>query len=488
MPTCGGGTDGAINLTIGGASPPYTFVWTQENAPFGGNTEDLIDIRVGDYAVTITDDNGCQISEEYEVRELELMLDGTATIVSPSCNGASDGTIEIDPSDLNGTSPYEFDLNDGNGFTSNNIIENVAAGMYDVDIRDANLCTGSIEIIIEEPDLLEVTLDSMGNISCFGYGDGWINAVTTGGTGAYTYTWEPIQTNTANLTDLEAGDYSLTVTDENGCTASDMTTIIEPAPVNIDSIRATDNVCFGGSEGTLTVFVSGGTPPFMYRADSLPFQDSPTLVGLPAGTITVTIQDERGCEFFTEADISQPAELILDAGEDVEIDLSYSTDLGVTLIGSNIDSIQWSPPTGLDCAIEDCLNPTVTPPVTTTYVVTIVTPEKCRISDSVTVFVNDVRPVYIPNIFSPNFDGANDTFTAFGGQAATLIKEFRVYNRWGGLVYETTNIDPNNLSAGWDGTASNGREVDQGVYIYHFRIEFFDGQVFDYQGDVMVVR
>jgi len=482
-PTCGGGTDGAINLTVGGATPPYTFVWTQNGAPFGGNTEDLIDIPIGDYAVVITDNNGCQIDHEYEVRELEVVLSPDANIVEPSCNGASDGTIELDIEI--GQAPYEFDLNDDNGFTSNAIIQNVAAGTYTVTVRDANMCMGNIDIVITEPDLLEVTLDGM-DISCFGYDDGTIDAVATGGTMPYTYTWNPTQTNTANLTDLTAGDYSLTVTDENGCVATSMTTIIEPAPVNIDSIISADNVCFGGTDGELTVYPSGGSPPFQYSADGVNFQDSPTLTNLPSGTVTVTIRDVFGCDFSTEADISQPVELILDAGEDVEIDLSYSTELNAVLINGIIDTITWSPPIELSCI--GCVNPTAMPPVTTTYIATAMTPEGCTVIDSVTVIVNDVRPVYIPNIFSPNFDGSNDTFTAFGGQAATLIKEFRVYNRWGGLVFEGTDIDPNNLSAGWNGTASNGRKVDQGVYVYHIRMEFFDGEIFDYQGDVMVVR
>lgn len=483
-PTCGGGTDGAINLTVGGATPPYTFAWTQNGAPFGGNTEDLTDIPVGDYAVVITDDNGCQISHEYEVRELQLELSPDANIVEPSCTGASDGTIELDI--LNGLPPYEFDLNDGNGFTSNSIIQNVAAGTYTVTIRDANLCTGNIDIVITEPDLLEIALTGM-DISCFGYADGTVDASATGGTIPYTYTWNPTQTNTANIADLTAGDYSITVTDENGCMATAMTTIIEPAPVNIDSITSTDNVCFGGSAGALTVYPSGGSPPFQYSTDGVNFQDSPTLTNLPSGTVTVTIRDAMDCDFSTEAGISQPIELVVYAGEDVEIDLSFTTDLNAILTNSTAEhTIEWTPPTGLSCI--DCFDPIAAPPITTTYLATITTVEGCTATDSVTVTVNDVRPVYIPNIFSPNFDGSNDTFTAFGGQAATLIKEFRVYNRWGGLVYEGIDIDPSNLSAGWDGTTPNGRKVDQGVYVYHIRMEFFDGEIFDYQGDVMVVR
>jgi len=348
------------------------------------------------------------------------------------------------------------------------------------------MCMGNIEIPVSEPDLLEVTLNGM-DISCFGLGDGTIDATATGGTVPYNYTWTPTQTNTPNLTDLNAGDYTVSITDSNGCTATAMTTIIEPAPVNIDSITSTDNACFGGSDGQLTVFASGGSPPFQYSVDGVNFQDSPTLMNLPSGTITVTIRDVFECDFSTETNISQPFELIADAGNDVEIDLSFTTDLNAILTNSTIEhTILWTPETGLSCI--DCFSPTAAPPVTTTYVATITTIEGCMATDSVTVTVNDVRPVYIPNIFSPNFDGSNDFFTAFGGQAATLIKEFRIYNRWGGLMYEATDVPPNDFSVGWDGTASNGREVEQGVYVYHIRMEFFDGAIFDYEGDVMVVR
>jgi|GEM_PF-92852 len=483
MPTCGGGTDGAIDLTVGGATPPYTFAWAQNGAPFGGNTEDLTNIPVGDYSVLITDNNSCEISRDFEVRELELILDPDANIVLPSCNGASDGTIELNIT--NGLPPYEFDLNDGNGFTSNSIIQNVAAGTYTVTVRDANMCMGNIDIEIMEPDVLEVTLDGM-DISCFGYDDGSVDATTIGGTMPYSYSWNPVQTDTSNLTDLSAGDYTVSVTDNNGCTATAMATIIEPLAVNIDSIMTADNACFGGTDGALTIFPSGGSPPFQYSSDGITFQDSPTLTGLSSGTVTVTIRDVFGCDFSAETTISQPIELILNAGNDVEIDLSYTTDLDAVLTNSNIEhTIVWTPEIGLSCT--DCFDPTAAPPITTTYVATITTIEGCTATDSVTVTVNDVRPVYIPNVFSPNFDGSNDNFTAFGGQAATLIKAFRVFDRWGGLMYVATNIDPNNLSVGWDGT-NNGREVGQGVYVYHIRIEFFDGEIFDYQGDVMVVR
>ena len=150
--------DGAVNLTIGGATPPYTFQWTDTNtgAPVG-TAEDLTNIPIGDYTVVITDANNCQITRDFEVRELELILDPNANVITPpTCYGDSDGTIQVTIS--NGLPPYEYDLNDGNGFTSANVITGVAAGTYMVTVRDVNFCYGNFEIEVVQPDSLVVDL------------------------------------------------------------------------------------------------------------------------------------------------------------------------------------------------------------------------------------------------------------------------------------------------------------------------------------------
>lgn len=483
-PSCGGSSDGAIDLTVGGATPPYTFAWTQNGMPFGGNTEDLSNLPVGDYAVLITDGNGCQINRDFELRELELVLDSESSVTSPSCNGTSDGSIQL--TITTGLPPYEFDLNDGNGFTDNNIIENIPAGTYNITVRDANMCENTIEITVTEPDTLLANLTQM-DISCFGYNDGNITLAPTGGTAPYTYTWDPAQANTPTISNLTTGDYSVTVTDMNDCMATATTTITEPLPVMIDSIATSDNVCFGASDGELTIYPSGGSPPFQYSIDGINFQDSPTLTGLPSGAVTVTIRDVFGCDFSTDVTVSQPFELIVDAGQDVEINLGLSTNLNAVLTNSSVEhSIMWTPDNNtLSCT--DCFDPVAMPPITTTYVATITTIDGCEVSDSVTVSINEIRPVYIPNAISPDLDGTNDIFMVFGSSAVAQVKEFRVFDRWGGLMFAAENIPTDDPAYGWDATYK-GRAVNPGVYVYFIDVEFIDGKVVTYKGDINVVK
>ena len=484
-PTCGGGADGAIDLNIsGGNSGGYNFTWTQDGTPFG-STEDLNNLPVGSYAVTISDSKGCTIDSLFLVQEFEIMLDPNAEVIEPSCFGADDGSIELIVS--NGMAPYQFDFNDGNGFTNSNTIQNIPAGSYDITVRDANMCEGEITIDLNQPDTLTTNLMGM-DIGCFGDTDGGITSQSAGGTPPYNYTWDPPQVgNPTDLSNLVAGTYSLTLTDANDCVATSSATIIEPQPVNIDSIVVADNACFGGSAGELTVYVSGGTPPFQYSSDGINFQNSNTLDGLDSGAVTVTILDDSGCIISVDAEITQPGELIVDAGQDVEISLGLSADLNASLTNSSADhTILWTPPTGLTCI--ECFDPVATPPVTTTYVATITTTaDGCVVSDSVTVFVNEVRPVYIPNVFSPNFDGMNDVFMVFGSVAVAQVKEFQVFDRWGNLVYETENVITDNPDYGWDGTFK-GKPVNPGVYVYSIGIEFIDSRIIQYKGSVTVVR
>jgi len=484
-PTCGGDADGAIDLNIsGGNSGGYNFTWTQDGTPFG-STEDLNNLPVGSYAVTISDSKGCTIDSLFLVQEFEIMLDPNAEVIEPSCFGADDGSIELIVS--NGMAPYQFDFNDGNGFTNSNTIQNIPAGSYDITVRDANMCEGEITIDLNQPDTLTTNLMGM-DIGCFGDTDGGITSQSAGGTPPYNYTWDPPQAgNPTDLSDLVAGTYSLTLTDANDCVATSSATIIEPQPINIGSIVVADNACFGGSAGELTVYVSGGTPPFQYSSDGINFQNSNTLGGLDSGAVTVTILDDSGCIVSVDAEITQPGELIVDAGQDVEISLGLSADLNASLTNSSADhTILWTPPTGLTCI--ECFDPVATPPVTTTYVATITTTaDGCVVSDSVTVFVNEVRPVYIPNVFSPNFDGMNDVFMVFGSVAVEQVKEFQVFDRWGNLVYEAENVITDNPDYGWDGTFK-GKPVNPGVYVYSIGIEFIDSRIIQYKGSVTVVR
>jgi len=478
MPTCNGGTDGAVTLQVEGGTGPYEFDW--ENTGFDPDNS-LNDLSVGDYAVAIRDANNCRIDLTIPVRELQLVLDPMVEAIdSPTCNGFSDGSIVVEIA--NGLGPFEYDWNDGRGFQDENSLTGIAEGVYEVEVRDANLCQGNFVFNMDDPPALSLDFDPM-DASCSGINDGEAAAVVGGGVGGYAYQWSNNRQDSV-ITDLTAGAYSVTVTDANGCEIEGQVNIDEPISVVIDVIDVVDVICNGESTGSVTVAGNGGTEPFEYSLDGVSFQSSGSFGNLPAGDYTFTVQDARGCSETTQASITEPEALIVDAGEDQTIQLGSNTRLRALSNGTGV-SFQWSPGGSLSCT--NCPNPSAGPIEETVYVVTAMDEKNCTATDSLTIFIDPNRPVYIPNAFTPDGDGVNDYFTLFGGSAVGEIQRLQVFDRWGELIYEGENIPANVESAGWDGTF-RGQEMNNGVFVYFFEVKFIDGKVINYQGDITLLR
>jgi len=274
--------------------------------------------------------------------------------------------------------------------------------------------------------------------------------------------------------------------DENDCQISAMATVTEPDSLGLDLIEVIDNICFGESEGSITVEGVGGTPPFEYSTDGFNFQTEPILTGLPAGDYTVTVLDALGCTATVMATVTEPIELLVDAGDDRLIQLGFDTLINAV---SNYSSVtyEWSPMDSLECLNPDCSLVLVDPTSTTTYQILVTNENGCTAIDEVTIYLIKDRPYYVPNVFSPNNDGRNDGFTVFGGPGLEEIEKLQVFSRWGSLVFETANIVPNNPSLGWDGTFLN-RLVNPGVFVYVAQLRFVDDEVIQAEGDVTVLR
>jgi gliding motility-associated-like protein len=478
MPTCNGGTDGGIELQLTGGTPPYEYSW--EGQPFG-NDNTLTDLPVGDYEVVIRDANGCITELTIPVRELELMLDPAQPgIVNPSCTGFSDGAITINIA--NGQPPYQYNFNDGNGFVTTNSVSGLSAGAYTVNALDANLCEGTFNIVLEDPPLLVAGLDMQG-ISCFGEADALITATPEGGTGGYNIQWSTGSAE-ATIRGLGEGTYSYTVTDANGCVASADTTITQPPLLELSILDIQDVLCFGDTTGIVVLEGTGGVPPYEFSSDGQVFQVAPAFDSLAAGNYTFTVMDANGCLASIQGSVSQPPELIVDAGEDIRIELGYSGQIDASVSNPDV-AYSWMPPDSLSCI--DCEDPGANPVNTTLYTLTVTDENGCLAVDSVTVRVIKNRPVFIPNAFSPNADGRNDAFTVYAGPGARRVQELKIFNRWGGMVYEGQNFPPNAPEFGWDGTF-RGEPAQIGVYAYYAKVEFIDGIVVLFEGDIQVVR
>lgn len=474
MPNCGGGINGSLTLQVTGATPPYQYNW--QGAGFS-DVNFLNNIPEGNYGVTVRDANGCEVSLLIPVTELRLRID--TSITRPTCNGFADGSIQI--AVTNGQAPYQYSWNGGNLGTGTSIA-NLTAGVYRLDILDANLCRGEFDLTLEDHPPVTVDFDVM-DISCNGQLDGSITAMPLGGVGNYTFRWDKGQT-TPTISNLPAGDFFITVTDGNGCEGMDTATVIEPEVVRLTIGNVANALCFGTPTGSVSLVGSGGTLPYAYRLNGEDFQLDSTFINLPAGTYNFTIRDDGGCTATASATITQPAQLTVDAGENQTIDLGDATTITAIANATNL-VFQWSPPDSLSCL--DCPSPEVNPSKTTPYTVTVEDPNGCIATDEVTIIVTKNRKLFIPTAFSPNGDGFNDFFTLFGGKGASQIKSLRIFSRWGELIFERKDLPLGQEAAGWDGTFK-GKPLSPGVFVFMAEVEFIDQEVVLFEGDVTIIK
>lgn len=242
--TCNGGTDGAVDITVAGGTPGYTYDWN--SGAF--TTEDISSLAANAYDVTVTDANGCTETASFTVSE-PAALSGTSTITEPTCNGDVDGAFDFTV--VGGTAPYTY-LWDDAGASTTEDLSNIAAGTYNVNITDGNGCTGTASVTVTEPAALTAAGTSTDEITGL---DGTIDLTVTGGTASYTYAWTGPGSFTSTMEDpsgLAAGTYDVTVTDANGCTTTAQVIVgSQVGVVDVDGI--TLNVFPNPSNGMFTV-------------------------------------------------------------------------------------------------------------------------------------------------------------------------------------------------------------------------------------------
>ncbi|WP_310556177.1 T9SS type A sorting domain-containing protein, partial [Flavobacterium sp.] len=292
--SCNGGSNGAINLTPTGGTGPYTYVWAG-----GVTTEDRTGLVAGTYSVTITDSNGCTGTVSgISVTQPTTALSGTATITDVTCNGGNNGAINLTPA--GGTAPYTYSWI--GGITTEDRT-GLVSGNYFVTITDANGCPRGLNFFVPQPTTLGGTLNRT-NATCFGGNNGTLNLTPSGGTAPYTYLWADGVT-TEDRTNLIAGNYSVVVTDLNGCTVTLNQIVSQPASAVSGTATITTVTCNGGNNGAINLTPTGGTGPYTYVwAGGVTTEDR---TGLPAGAYSVTITDANGCTGNVTIGVFQPA-------------------------------------------------------------------------------------------------------------------------------------------------------------------------------------
>jgi hypothetical protein len=290
--SCTSGSDGSIFLEIEGGKEPYLFSWNT-----GSSDAFIISVSAGTYFVTITDNNGCFITADYSINEPSPLSIELSEVVSPDCFGESTGSLSL--SGRGGTTPYSFQWSTGD---ENSEVDNLQAGIYEVTMTDAQSCTVTGQFEIPASDPLELDFTSL-PVSCLEMSDGSISISVDGGTAPYSYTWNQGSTEPV-IVGLDKGIYTVTITDANGCERTDS---IEVAPE--ERLELTTSLielvsCAGASDGIIEVWGTGGTPPYRFAWND--GVEGFQRLGLPSGTYSVTISDDKGCTAVESFDVREP--------------------------------------------------------------------------------------------------------------------------------------------------------------------------------------
>jgi gliding motility-associated-like protein len=341
---CHGDSTGGGEVNAIGGVLPYTYFWEST----GATTNIVSNLWVGYHNVFITDANGCVVVDSVLIENIyDALSVDLDTIQQVQCYGEDNGEVILNVT--RGVAPYTFNWSTGQNYfgPGPDTLSGLWQGGYQVLIADAYGCDTVVSFIISEPSQLYAAAYSIQPVQCFGFDDGQAYVIGTGGTGTgnpddYTYSWGFIQnflTPTADTLssgvindttmdasgdpDLVPGVHYVTITDTNGCTASDTVTITEPTQlyVEIPDSSAIYSYCLNTYSGTLVAEAYGGTPfsagaPYSYSWDNT-VQLTDSVVGLHAGIYTVTVFDDRACTASATFDLDSITNTFIDDSVDV---------------------------------------------------------------------------------------------------------------------------------------------------------------------------
>lgn len=486
-PSCAGDSDGqmGINLFSGGAgtannSADYHFLWNTNS------TNLTIQNLAGNatYTVTVTDLQGCskvfsRLLEEPEDITFEL------THTDVKCHAGADGTATVGNIQGSITGGYTFLWSANANNQTTETAANLAAGTYFLTVTDANGCSSSNQVQVGQPTALAVSLSPKG-VPCFGDALGTIGTAVSGGVPGYTYLWSNAQQTTPEVENLAAGTYTVTVQDANGCELSASAEVTQPEPITA-TIVAKDVNCYGDRNGSLTIVPQGGSSPFQYSLDNLNFSGSGVLIGLAANDYSVYVRDRNGCMFFGESTVGSPLEFMVNAGEDVTITMGDSINLDASSEnGAGEVLYTWYAPYDGTLSCTECPSPEVLSTNTITFELYGVDENGCEDNDFVNIFIRKPRVLAVPTGFTPNGDGQNDRLLVHG-QEGTIVHSFRVYDRWGELLYEAKDFEVNDVNTGWDGLFGD-QPMNGGVYLWYVDAEYVDGVREVFKGQTTLIR
>jgi gliding motility-associated-like protein len=485
----------------------YTFSLLQNNSVVSSQimpyslsiqSHSFANLSAGLYDIQVKTNIGCDTTMAFIPLTQNPKLIATYVSIPPSCKGYNDGEIHV-KSD-NKFKPFSFDF--GSGYRKDSFNKNQTAGMNkSFLIKNALGCSEIISYQVQEPLGITTKLN-LTKPTCNGLADGKLSIDILPLNPKFPYRYEnkpglgidakDIYLNTTS--EIAAGDYRVNIfyANQGGkyCEEPLFFKLTQPDKLEVDLIKVDSVSCPNYADGKIDITLLGGTITnqrlYQYSIDGgKNYFSSNKFTKLNAGFYNVIGRDNNNCHVAQRVEINSPESLFIQANTDLPLikigeqaQLSYTPS---TISGKlpQIQSILWSPNTGLSCV--DCPNPNASPYFTTLYQLDIRYHKNCLTSSTVKVNVQDNGDLFVPSAFTPgNGDGLNDNLMAYGVGIKSL--QFMVFNRWGEKVFEC-----NQLSKGWNGIFK-GKLQNSGVYSFIAEIEYLDGTKQTKKGSSTLIR
>ncbi len=287
---------------------------------------------------------------------------------------------------------------------------------------------------------------------------------------------------------------TLRVTSSEGCVVTETREIfIEPCceastPLIAAEPAGIDPVCAGTATGSFTTSVLTGVPDFVYSINGGPFLSDTAYTGLFADEYTIFVQNIKGCVDTVYVELFDPPATEVEIGDNLNAELGERIVVSAQTNIAGPGTYMWSGVDSLLCLNPECSEVEIIAGNPAELMVFFTSDEGCVASDLLQIDVRKVRPLYVPNAFSPNIDGVNDNWTIYGPEGiVTRINSVQVFDRWGNRVWEASNLPLNDPTVGWDGRF-RGEALNPAVFAFYAEVEYVDGVVLPVTGDINLIR
>lgn len=352
-------------------------------------------------------------------------------------------------------------------------------GTYNKTLSNQKGCDSVITLDLSIKKLPSISLSASKTLLCPSE-----NTIITATDGYATYVWNSPKGDGKSLNTSEAGKYSVSVVDDLGCIGTAEIEVKLSTPISLNIAKRTPS-CSGYSDGQVEIkSVNGGIAPFTYSIDGNTFSNNLIFKNLKEGNFTIYVLDAANCKAEISDNLQNPVPKRIRISDQArQISLGDSTLVTILPTFDDIQNIKWTPNENVNT---DKLEAWLKPVRTTKYGVIVTDSLGCKFSDTVLVNVDSRLKLFLPNAFSANIDGTNDDIRPYAGLGVERILSFRVFDRWGVLMFEALDYSPKE-DIGWDGYFK-GIRVNEGVYLAHVQVRKLNGEIENVVGEVMLLR